>query len=401
MILRCVGLLSASVIVLLIEGCAIPERKVAVPSGQTTKAEVPGIPGIRYWSEIDSEPMAREGEKSARREKELLIRSGHRGPFPTAHFLALSGGGDNGAFGAGLLVGWTAAGNRPTFKAVTGISIGALIAPFAFLGPKYDDRLRAIFTTAGPKDIFEKRSILAAVFDDAMATNRPLQKLLERYANEKMLRDIAREYRKGRLLWIGTTNLDSRQPVIWNMGKLAASGHPKALKLFRSILLASAAIPGAFPPVMIEVEVHGKRYQEMHVDGGTMAQVVIYPPSIMLLKRSKAMGITRKRKLYLIRNARLDPSWVSVERRTLDIASRAIASLIHSQGIGDLYRIYLISQRDKIEYNLSYIPKSFTARHKEEFDTAYMRKLFALGYRMARDGYPWSKTPPGYVVLSQ
>ncbi|MGH8608631.1 MAG: patatin family protein, partial [Gammaproteobacteria bacterium] len=191
------------------------------------------------------------------------------------------------------------------------------------------------------------------------------------------------------------TDLDARQAVIWNMGKIAASGHPEALELFHKIMLASAAIPGTFPPVMIDVEADGKRYQEMHVDGGAMAQVFLYPPSIKVSDVSKREGIVRQRHLYVIRNARLDPDWAEVERRTLTIAGRAISSLIQTQGIGDLYKIYALAQRDGIDYNLAYIPKTFDAPHKEAFDTEYMRKLFQTGYDLAVKGYSWEKTPPG------
>jgi hypothetical protein len=160
-------------------------------------------------------------------------------------------------------------------------------------------------------------------------------------------------------------------------------------------MLASAAIPGAFPPVMVDVEANGKRYQEMHVDGGAMAQVFLYPPSLKVADESKRAGIRRERKLYIIRNARLDPDWAEVERRTFSIASRAISSLIQTQGIGDLYKIYAETQRDGIDFNLAYIPKTFYAPHKEDFDTDYMRKLFQTGYDLAARGYRWEKAPPG------
>jgi len=237
--------------------------------------------------------------------------------------------------------------------------------------------------------------MLAAIFDDAMADNAPLGHLVKQYITEDTLNDIAQEYQRGRLLLIATTNLDARQAVIWNMGKIAAIGGPEALALFHKILLASAAIPGAFPPVMIDVEANGNRYQEMHVDGGAMAEVFLYPPALKVGDLSKQQGVVRERNLYIIRNARLDPDWAEVECRTVSIAARAVASLIHSQSIGDLYKIYAETQRDGIDFNLAYIPKSFNAPHKEEFDTEYMRQLFQTGYDLAVKGYRWDKTPPG------
>jgi predicted acylesterase/phospholipase RssA len=230
-----------------------------------------------------------------------------------------------------------------------------------------------------------------------MADNSPLQKTVARLVDQSMLNAIAAEYAKGRLLMIGTTNLDARRPVIWNIGQLAASGNLKALELFRSILVASAAIPGAFPPTMIEVEAGGKTYDEMHVDGGATSQVFVYPPSLNIAEISRVNKIVRDRRLYVIRNARIDPDWAEVDRKTLGITGRAISSLIQTQGVGDLYRIYLGAQRDHIDFNLAYIPSSFDVPLREPFDTHYMNELFKLGYELAAKGYPWSKVPPGYT----
>ncbi len=378
-----------------VQGCTYPSRLAAVPDNLTTNATVSGITNVRYWMDGDPKPLFREALASVDRERDYLVRSGHEGPMPEAVGLVVSGGGDNGAFGAGLLIGWTAPGNRPTFKIVTGVSTGALIAPFAFLGPDYDENLRSVFTKVSAKDIFEERGALAALYDDGMADTQPLWKLVEKHVNDKMLPAIAKEYQKGRLLFVLTTNLDARRAVIWNMGAIAASGHPNALRLFRSILIASAAIPGMFPPVMIDVEVGDQRFQEMHVDGGAMAQAFLYPPTLRADK--KTMKVRRGRKGYIIRNARLDSNWSSVERRTLNIAGRAITSLIHTQGIGDLYQLYLITQRDDIDFNLAFISSDFKVKHEKPFDTTYMRKLFDHGYKLARKGYPWQKYPPGFT----
>jgi predicted acylesterase/phospholipase RssA len=180
------------------------------------------------------------------------------------------------------------------------------------------------------------------------------------------------------------------------MTKIAASSNPKALEIFRTIMIASAAIPGAFPPVLIDVQADGEHYQEMHVDGGAMTQVFIYPPS-MHIQEVRAATHIRERKVYIIRNSRMDAQWSEVERKTMSIAGRAIASLIQTQGIGDLDRIYLIAKRDEADFNLAFIPATFNAPHREEFDTEYMGLLFALGYEMAAGGYPWQKAPPGFA----
>ncbi|MEZ5583708.1 MAG: patatin-like phospholipase family protein [Candidatus Competibacteraceae bacterium] len=265
-------------LLLLVQGCATPSRLEAVPSQDTTRAEIPGIPNARYWVDSELEPFVRDAFASFRREQAFLTRTGHRGTLTPVSFLAVSGGGDDGAFGAGLLVGWTETGTRPEFKAVTGISTGALIAPFAFLGPDYDDELRTVYTTIGPPDVLKPRGLLAALTSDGMADNRPLGELISHHINADLLARVAAEYDKGRLLLVATTNLDARRPVIWNMGAIASSSDSRALDLFRRIMLASAAIPGAFPPTMIDVKRDGKPYQEMHVDGGAMAQVFLCPP---------------------------------------------------------------------------------------------------------------------------
>jgi Patatin-like phospholipase len=370
----------------------------AVPVEAEERATVFAVPGARYWGDGDPAAFRQTMIEAHFREQALLRTARHQGDLPPAEFLAISGGGENGAFGAGLLVGWTAAGTRPVFKGVTGISTGALTAPFAFLGPAYDDKLKEVYTTLSAQDVLQPRWFTAAIFQDALADNAPLRRTIDRYIDQAMLDAIAAEYAKGRVLLIGTTNLDARRPVIWNIGQIAGSGHPEALDLIKDILVASAAIPGAFPPVMIDVEVDGKTYEEMHVDGGASSQVFVYPPGLSVAATSRAEGVTRERRLYVIRNARLDPEWAQVDRSTLSILERAVSSLIQTQGVGDLYRIYLAAQRDGIDFSLAYIPESFTTPLKEPFDTEYMKELFQVGYALAVNGYPWAKVPPGYTA---
>ena len=381
-------------------GCAPIARQPAVPMDRTTEAVPLGVPNARYFVDGDLSGFTRDAMKSMERERAMLAASGKAGePLPPINFLAISGGGDDGAFGAGLLNGWTEEGTRPEFKAVTGISTGGLIAPFAFLGSRRDKDLREVYTSVGPSDIYEARGMLAAVTSDAMADSRPLWNLLGKYVTAEFLKEIAAEYAKGRMLLIATTNLDARRPVVWNMGEIASSTDPRALDLFRKIMIASASIPGAFPPMMIDVEVDGKTYQEMHVDGGAMAQVFKYPPGLTQAAIAAGGRIAeRARNVYIIRNSRLDPNWAEIDRRTFSIVGRAISSMIQTQGIGDLYRIYATAQQDKIAFNLAFIGSDFTMVHKEEFDTAYMRALYDYGYQLARKGYPWRTVPPGMAA---
>jgi len=384
-----------SIGIALLSACSIPERGPAVPVSDTTRAQTLGIANARFFADGDPAPMIEEGERAAEREQATLKAEGkpadRRRPV---YFLAVSGGGDNGAFGAGLLNGWTALGTRPEFKMVTGVSTGALIAPFAFLGPDYDEALRDVYTNMTADRVFRRRGLTAALFDDAMADTGPLADLIATYATQSMFDAIAREYAKGRLLLIGTTQLDAQRPVIWNIGAIAASGHPDALKLFRKILRASSAIPGVFQPVLFDVEIDGKPYQEMHVDGGAIAQLFLYPPSISVATQ----GPARDRRAYIIRNARLDPEHSAIERRTISIAGRAINTLLASSGNNDILRTYFVTQRDKVDYNLAYIGADFSAPKPGEFDQAYMRALYAYGFEEGRSGHAWHKTPPGLAT---
>lgn len=395
-------ILAISVVVL--QGCASRKRLSAVPDALDEKAHVLGMnTAIRYFPRDPEHVQLFIDDylTSLELEKAYLATQGQTGPLPSIAMLAISGGGDNGAFAAGFLNGWSEAGTRPQFKLVTGVSTGALIAPFAFLGPAYDQTLKQLYTSISFKDIAKKRSMISVMTNDAMADNTPLKNLVKKYVDQVVLDAIAAEDAKGRMLLVGTVNLDARRPVIWNITKIAASHAPKALALVQSLLIASSAIPATFPPVMIDVEVEGKKYQEMHVDGNTAAQVFVYPAAVQLKEVTKAIGVDRERKLYILRNARLDPEWAQVERRTLPIALQAVTTLIQYQGVGDLYRIYSVTQRDHIDFNLAYIPPTFKTSHKEDFDPDYMRSLYDVAYRLAAKGYAWTKKPPVLIPDSE
>ncbi len=366
-----------------------------MPLADTARALPLGIANARYFPGVQAAALKAEWELALQRQRQVLGLTAEA-ELPLANFLAISGGGDNGAFGSGLLVGWTAAGTRPEFQFVTGVSTGALIAPFAFLGPDYDRQLRDVYTTISADDVFIDRGIIGGIFDDALSDTTPLWKLISHYVDEPLVAAIAREYQKGRLLLIGTTDLDAQRPSIWNIGAIAASGNPGAVDLIRRILRASSAVPGIFQPVMIDVELDGKHYQELHVDGGAIAQMFLYPANIDARKIAD-----RERKAFLIRNAREDPEWANVERRTLSIAGRAISTMIHTSGSNDLLRIYFVTQRDDVDYNLAYIGSDFTAPHAGDFDKAYMNALFDYAYQRARHGYRWLKVPPILASASQ
>lgn len=390
--MRCLSLLAMTA-ALVVGGCSIPERGPAVPRADTARALPLGIPNARFYADGDPGPMIQEGTLALQREVAALRAAGKPTTrLPPITFLAVSGGGDNGAFGAGLLNGWTTLGTRPDFKMVTGVSTGALIAPFAFLGPDYDGPLREVYTTMTADKVYRARGLTAALFDDAMADTTPLAGIIAKYADQNLLDAIAKEYEKGRLLMIGTTDLDAQRPVIWNIGAIAASGKPGALDLFRKILRASAAIPGAFQPVLIDVEVDGQKFQELHVDGGAIAQLFLYPPSIDVGRS----GLKRERRAYIIRNARLDPDHAMAERRTITIAGRAIATMLAASGYNDVLRTYFVTQRDGVAYNLAYIGTDFVSAPKQgEFDQAYMQALYEYGVQQIKAGHAWHRIPPG------
>jgi len=371
----------------------VGSRHSAVPHELEVEAHLADFPdGLRYFPSAaeDIAFMEQEFADSWDRQKAFL----HVDALPPTAYLALSGGGDKGAFSAGFLNGWTKAGTRPQFSLVTGVSTGALVAPFAFLGPAYDEDLKAMYTGVSEKDIAAKRFFYSVFLQDALADTTPLADLLKVHVDRNMMDAIAAEYAKGRLLYIGTTNLDARRPVIWNVTKIAATGKPEAVELIRKIMLASAAIPGASPPVMFDVEAQGKRYEEMHVDGGATTQVFVYWGAVKLKELAEKRGAVRDRQIYALVNARLDPEWGEVERRTLPITFMAIDTLIQYQTIGDLYRIYTHTQRDGTHLNVAYISNDFQAPHTADFDPAFMRSLYDYGFAKAAAGYTWMHEPP-------
>ena len=382
-------------LLLILTGCTSTLERQPLPPEYTLKASIPGIPDARFWG--DEWPTF-----AAERFETFTVADFHRefdGVYEKPHnYLAISGGGANGAFGAGLLVGWSATGERPEFSMVTGVSTGALTAPFAFLGSDYDDEMKEVYTNTTTHDIATKRNVLDAAFGDSVTDTAPLQKLIAKYIDAEMIDAIAREHKRGRRLFIGTVNLDAARSVIWNIGAIAASDYPQKAELIRELLRASAAIPVAFPPVFISVEAEGKQYDEMHVDGGTGSQVFVYPAAADWRFVTEKLKVQGKPQVYVIRNSFLDPDYQGMKRNVLPIASRTIDSLIRTQGVGDLYQIYALCRRDGNDFNLAYIPSDFTEEPTEGFDPVYMKKLLNRGYQMALQGYPWDKAPPGFIL---
>lgn len=384
-----------------LQGCGTIHRYTPLPEQYENQVQMPGFKDVRVWSDVHSKTLEDSAVQSLQQERV----ANHGQLTPEMNALALSGGGSDGAFGAGFLCGWTEKGTRPQFKVVTGISTGSLIAPFAFLGSSYDAQLKRVYTTISPDQIYKPYSLFSIFLSlihlkalPSMASNQPLADLIAKEVDMNMLRKIAAEHNKGRRLLVGTTQFDAQRLVIWNMGAIANVGTPAALDLFRKVLLASSSIPVSFPPQYFKVEANHKQYDEMHVDGGVEAQVMLYENAILPFshENSKRAHAARPRKLYIIRNEKVYPEWVDVKPTLTGMAVRSIDSLTKSQGIGDLFRLYTYAQRDKIEYNLAFIPSSFRVVEQKPFDNAYMRQVFKLGYEMGKSNQPLSHYPPEF-----
>ncbi len=397
---RCYRVGLALLLPALIVACSAPLQRFPVPEADLAAAQPYGIPGqLRTFGDIveagDLDRLLDERTQSAQARYEEIRAAGDG----VAHreVLALSGGGGDGAYGAGFLAGWTARGDRPDFEVVTGISAGALMAPFAFLGSDYDEQLTELFTTFETADLLEPTLFSGVIAGDSIADSAGLRGLIERYADRTLIARIAAENNRGRRLLVTTTNLDASRPVIWDIGYIAASGHPDAMRLIHDVLLASASIPVAFPPVLIPVRVADQTYDEMHVDGGATQQVSLFSPSVPLGELFEQIGIAdAEQTIYVIVNNKLRKPYKPVRPRLLAIAGQSMTSLINGQGTGDLYKIFAIAQRDDFNVKITSIPRSFDLEPEEPFDTAYMGALFELGYDAALRGDSWLPHPPDY-----
>lgn len=379
-------------VVVTIAGCSPQGRKIpAVPEDLASRAQIPYLSGVRAWGDGYSPEIERSVLEAFRQRKAAGVST------KEINALTISGGGADGAYGAGILCGWTVAGNRPVFDFVTGVSTGALIAPFAFLGSGYDRPLRDIYLDVSTKDILKIRSPLEVIFSDSGADTEPLKRLLDKSVTPEMVRAVAREHNRGRRLFIGTTNLDAQRPVIWDMGAIAASGRLGAIELFRKVMLASASIPVAFPPQYFDVEADGQHYQEMHVDGGSTANVFHVGQMIdykKLRAELKDVSLEMPRRTYLIRNGLVRPDYQSVKPKLIPIAGRSVATMLKANNSGDMFRIYALCKIEGMEFNIAYIPDEHHPEAKEIFDKAEMAKVFDLGFRKAVSGTAWSKTLP-------
>jgi predicted acylesterase/phospholipase RssA len=392
--------LVAGLVLTLLAGCTGLPRN-PVPLDDIDRAEIPGMSAVRAWGGQRSAHFQADLVNSIKQEPDGSFPLDDSG-YPIYHGLALSGGGSNGAFGAGVLNGWTQAGTRPEFKVVTGISTGALIAPFAFLGSGYDEQLKNVYTTTRTPDILERVNIFRIMFQSSEAFTRttPLERLIEMHFDADFLNAVAAAHNQGRRLYIGTAHMDAQRLVVWNMGAIANSGHPDALHLFNQVVLASSSIPAVFPPVFIEVEVDGQRYDEMHADGGTILQMFFHAGTVDIIAAAGATGRAardHRGTLYLIRNGKLGPEPDEINRRLPEIADRALSTLIKYAAFHDLARIYVTTNAAGVGFRYIAIPDDFELKAEEPFDPQEMKRLFELGYGMGLTGTGWRDTSPRYV----
>lgn len=389
----------------LLPACTTVLTRNAVPENQIETAAPYGIviedAVFRVWGdqlELSESQRKRFIEQRSERllaANEDLIAAGKAVPEIA---LALSGGGPDGAYGAGYLNGWTARGDRPTFNIVTGISTGSIIGVFAFLGPAYDDQLREAYTAYRTDQLFRPTILAGLTGGTALIDSRGYRDLIERYVDDSLIAALAAGHDEGRTLLIGTTNIDAARPVVWNVSAIAASRHPKAKLLIQDIIQASSAIPAALPPVLIPVVTpDGQTYDEMHVDGGATQQVMLFSPDFPMQQIDEAMGVDFDREIFIIINNKLLKPYEPVRPRLLSIAGTSASSLIGGAGSGDIYRIFAITQRDGVGLNVAWIPADFGAEPTEPFDPVYMKALYDLGYEHGLAGDRWQPYPPGYV----
>jgi hypothetical protein len=351
-------------------GVPKPPPRTPFTAADDDAAVIPGIPDARFFADSQADFA-----------KALPTKPGP--------WLILSTGGEDGAFGAGLLNGLSAANNRPDYAVVTGVSTGALMAPFAFAGPKYDGALKDAYTNITAADVFEVGSTAESFLD-----SWPLKDLIAKEITPQLLADIAAAYQSGRRLFIITTDLDEERSVVWNMGAIAAHGGDAALNLFRNVLLASGSIPGAFPPVLIDVEGNGKKFSEMHVDGGVGGQFFVTPPALMASNSGYKIPATA---LYVVVNSSLQRDFSVVDPSTALILGQTVSMAVMVDLRVMLDRAFVAAKNSGIGFNVATIPANFFAPSRGPFDPQYMSALFNAGYDLGKSATPFAAAPPPYA----
>lgn len=299
--------------------------------------------------------------------------------------LALSGGGADGAYGAGLLVGWSERGDRPVFEVVTGVSTGALMAPFAFIGPSGDAELSQAFTDGRSDHLLEARWAMA-ISGPGLFRQRPLRALIASSITAEVLNQVAAGHRQGRRLYVATTSLDTQGQVVWDMGAVAETG---SRDLFINILTASASIPGVFPPVFIDVQRNDRMVRELHVDGRTTSNFFVTPERMMLDEAlfDPVDGSTPRR-LWIAINGRPEPSFSVASVSGLGVAGRGLDTMMKASTRMNLVATAQFARLNEFQLSVSMAP-SGAGENSLGFSRARMVSLFAEGRAAQRRGSAW------------
>ncbi|CAN5524964.1 patatin-like phospholipase family protein [soil metagenome] len=309
---------------------------------------------------------------------------------PAANVLVLSGGGMYGAYSAGVLAGWTQNGTRPEFDVVTGVSTGSLIGVAAFLGPKYDPIAREFYTTIKASDVYTLRAWVQIPWADAVATSRPLKKLIDNVVDENLLAAVAREHRKGRRFYVGTTHLEARKLAVWDMGAIACQG-PGAIDKFRDVLLASSSVPGVLPPVRLTCTREGKACSELHADGGTTASLFVPQGLIAPAPNGGPSGTN----VYVIVAGKLFADPGKVRSRVLPVLSASANSIVYASARAEIATIHHLSRLAGANFHLTAVPAGDPADPMGlAFDPKEMSRLYEVGYCQTVSGPAWMTSPP-------
>jgi hypothetical protein len=370
---------------LALSACASVPR-IPYTQAEADRATIHDNPQIRTWADTPD----RRFLLNTQGVRQAIARSGQR-----TEYLALSGGGGDGAFGAGVLNGWSESGTRPVLSIVSGVSTGALIAPFAFLGSAYDPVIKEIYTSGIAETLLDTPDPISAVFGSSIFSNDRLRTLVDRFITPEIVAEIAAARDGGRLLFVVTTNLDRQRPVLWDMGAIAKEGTPQAIRLFRTILIASSAIPAVFPPVLIDATADGHAFQELHVDG-TVTSTVFTLPESYLLQRTAIPGLSGGT-LYVLMNSKAEPDFQVVDNTAPQIGARTFSTFVKDQARTDLALAERVAKRSGIGFRLASIGRDYPTQSGVGFDTAYMRKLYEYGYEQGRSGRFWHTTLPGGI----
>jgi predicted patatin/cPLA2 family phospholipase len=374
------------ILLVFLAACAGRDRASDAPPAETYKTYYPvGFPGVRIIGTAPTETYS--GEVDDFLKHGSIIRANGSG----LDILALSSGGAEGAFGAGVLNGWTASGRRPEFDIVTGVSTGSLIAPFAFLGPEYDVNITRLYTETSTKDLIQPKFFSGIVNGQSLFNTTRLRNVIKRELTDDLIDRIGDEHLAGRRLYIATTHLDAAEAVTWDVGKIANYRSPAARKLVRDVLWASAAIPIAFTPVTFTVTDGRTTHTELHVDGGVTKEVFVYAPEVPMRSILRRLGLAqRKNRIWLIYNDKLLPEYEPQRTGLLSLATRTIETLVKAQSVGDIKEVGALAERDGLTLRVMPLPNSFVGKSQELFDITYMQALYKIGFELGKDPDNWS-----------